>query len=88
MISVPNMITIMKNMFSQMLIPVSKLNPQMRIMMPKTMPAIALPWGRPKHSFSLRLAARLASRLVMYKDAPQFTHTSASSSFLVPHLEQ
>jgi hypothetical protein len=37
-------------MFDHISIPVAKLNPQIMIIMPKTIPAIAPPLGRPKHS--------------------------------------
>lgn len=97
MISIPTMITTMGHMCSHMGLPISQANPKMTIMMPKIMPIIAPPWGRPKHSSSKRFSVFgpkhssslcLATRLGAYRDAPQLTHISASSSFLAPHLVQ
>ena len=65
----------------------SAMIPQIRIITPKAKPTITPPCGIPKHSSS-RLRSYLRDGGAVSRLAPHLTHTTASSSFLAPHLVQ
>ena len=66
----------------------SPMSPQIRIIMPKAKPTITPPCGIPKHSSSTRLRSYFREGGAVARLAPHLTHTTASSSFLAPHLVQ
>ena len=66
----------------------SAISPQIRIITPKAKPTIAPPCGIPKHSSSGRLRSYLRGGGAVARLAPHLTHSTASSSFLAPHLVQ
>jgi len=62
--------------------------PQSRIMTPMAKPTTVPPRGIPKHSSSMCLRSGLREGGAVSRLAPHLTHTTASSSFFVPHLVQ
>jgi len=65
----------------------SSMSPERRIITPMAKPTTVPPRGIPKHSSSARLRSCLGGGAVS-RLAPHLAHTTASSSFLVPHLVQ
>jgi len=62
--------------------------PQSRITTPMAKPTIVPPRGIPKHSSSTCLRSGLREGGAVSRLAPHLVHTTASSSFFVPHLVQ
>lgn len=64
------------------------MSPQSRIIAPMAKPTTVPPCGIPKHSSSGRLCSYLRDGGAVARLAPHLMHTTASSSFLAPHLVQ